>query len=226
MRLTLMWTRIRSFFSVIAIAGSKPQLGFDVIKSEVEAVLQLDLKTDASRTSNAESVSSILRHLDEEIENVRQQAAGYPDNPISALVWMNGTGYGNLACAFTHHFRKAGWLEREETASALWVKATLAICSHYHHLVGPAMLANAACHDRLGNIEWSTQLYGGIVKDFAFIVADYLSQIDAPSAEDRAAIASLKAAADKLLSRDVKDGIDLETLRSHATTVLGRFGAA
>lgn len=228
-----MWKLIRSFFGgtptgdkpqAVPQMSQKPQMNFDTIKSEVEGILKLDLTSEAARESNGELVLSALRHLDTEVESVRQQANGYPANPISALVWMNGAGYGNLACALTQHFRNAGWLKREENASALWAKATLAVCSHYHHMVGPAMLANADCHDRLGNADRATQMYGGVVKDFAFIAANWLNETDAPSDDDRLAIESLQTATERLLSRGVAelDGIDLVSLQSQTKTILSR----
>lgn len=218
-----MWKQIRSFFGGAA-ADDKPELDFDTIKSEVEGILKLDLASESARKAHNELVLDVLRHLDAEIEDIRQQANGYPANPISALVWINGAGYGNLACALTHHFRNAGWLKREENASALWAKATLAVCSHYHHMVGPAMLANADCHDRLGNAERATPMYGGVVKDFAFIAEDWLNETEAPGDDDRLALESLQTATERLLSRDTRecDGIDLVLLQSQVADILSR----
>ena len=228
-----MWKLIRSFFGGAPI-GAKPQtkpsisdephLDFDTIKAEVEGILKLDFSSEASRELNGDLVLNVLRHLDAEVENIRQQANGYPANPISALAWMNGAGYGNLACALTHHFRSAGWQKREENASALWAKATLAVCSHYHHMVGPAMLANAECHDRLGNAERATQMYGGVVKDFAFISDDWIHEAESPSDDDRVALESLQTAAERLLSRGITDldGIKLAALQSQVQDVLSR----
>jgi hypothetical protein len=199
-------------------------MDFDALKSEVEQVLALDLSSDKSREEHGEFVLKVLRQLDAEIVNIRQQANGYPANPISALVWMNGAGYGNLACALTEHFHNAGWLKREENASALWAEVTLAVCSHYHHLVGPAMLANADCHDRLGNADRATEMYSGVVKDFAFIADDWANESDSPHDEDRLALESLQTAVDRLLTRGVSDldGIDLASIQAQTGAVLLR----
>jgi hypothetical protein len=206
------------------VASSEPALDFETIKSEVESILRLDLASDAAREANGDLVLNVLRHLDADIERVGRQANGYPANPISALVWMNGAGYGNLACALTHHFREAGWLKREENASALWAKATLAVCSHYHHMVGPAMLANADCHDRLANAARATQMYSGVVKDFAFLADDWLSETESPGDEDRLALESLQTATERLLSRGILelDGIQLPVLQSQISQILSR----
>lgn len=204
--------------------SSAAQKDFDVIKSEVDQILGLDLLSDSSREEHGEAVLNVLRRLDKEIESVRKQANGYPENPVSALVWMNGAGYGNLACALTGHFKKAGWLKLEENASALWAKATLAVCSHYPHMVGPAMLANADCHDRLGSADRATAMYGGIVKDFAFIAYDWVNETDSPHEEDRIALESLQTAVERLLIRGINDldGIDLLSIQRQTETILKR----
>lgn len=201
-------------------------MDFESIKAEVEGIIRLDLVSEAAREANGDRVLDVLRHLDSEIESVRQQANGYPANHISALVWMNGAGYGNLARALTQHFQNAGWLKREENASALWAKATLAVCSHYHHMVGPAMIANADCHDRLGNTSCATQMYGGVVQDFAFIADELLHEGEPPSDEDRGALEPLNIAAKRLLSRgiDAVGGIDVPSLRSKISKILSPSG--
>lgn len=228
-----MWKLIRSFLGgaptdarpqTSPSSSERPHVDYETIKAEVEGILRLDLSSEAARDSNGDLVLSVLQHLDAEVENIRQQANGYPANPISGLVWLNGAGYGNLASALTHHFRNAGWLKREEHASALWAKATLAVCSHYHHMVGPAMLANAACHDRLGNTERATQMYGGVVKDFASIAHEWIDEAESPSDENRVALESLQMATERLLSRGITDldGIDLPALNSQVQDVLSR----
>ncbi len=217
-----MWNWIRSLFIGPTPSGSS--VDFESLKSEVEQLLRLDLVSDAAREANDERVLNVLRRLDAEIENVSKQANGYPANPISAHVWMNGAGYGNLACALTEHFRAAGWLKREENASALWAKAILAVCSHYHHMVGPAMIANADCHDRLENTARASQMYGGVVKDFVCIADNYLNESEPPNEEDRIALESQQTATERLLSRGTHelDGIDLSKLQSKVSNILSR----
>jgi len=218
-----MWKQIRSWFGG-GEAADKPANEFDAIKSEVEQILRLDLAAESAREAHDEAVFAVIKRLDAAIEQVRQQADGYPEKPISAAVWMNGVGYANLACALTQHFKQAGWLKREENASVLWAKATLAVCSHYHHMVGPAMLANADCHDRLGNTERATEMYSGVVKDFAFLVEGYLADDDPPTDDSRAALESLRTAIDRLLSRgnSERGGIDLNLLQAQTESVLLR----
>ncbi len=197
---------------------------FESVQSDVKQVLQLELSSEESREEHGAFVSNTLRALDTEIEDIRRQANGYPENPISALVWMNGAGYGNLASALTHHFRDAGWLEREEHASSMWAKATLAVCSHYHHMVGPAMLANADCHERLGNTERAKHMYGAVIDDFMIIAQGWADETGPPNDEDRLALESLQTAALRLLSRGVHDldGVDVQAIQRQVDSILSR----
>ncbi len=219
----MMWKQIRSLFGRKSTGGGS-QLDFDVTRSDVESVLALNLATETDREKHSEQVLNTLKRLDAEIETIRQRANGYPAGPISADVWLNGAGYANLTCALTQHFKKAGWLKREENASALWAKATLAVCSHYHHMVGPAMVANADCHERLGDSERASQMYSGVVKDFAFLLDDWDDESDAPSDDDRLAIESLKIATDRLLAGGTNqlDSISLVNTQSRAESILSR----
>ena len=175
-------------------------------------MLQLDLRAKESREEHAEMVLSVLRKLEREIKAVRRQ--DYPENPVSGIVLINGMGCVDLASALAYHFRAAGWLECEENASALWVKAALAAFSHYHHVVGPAMLANADCHERLGHTEHAMHMYIAVLGDFAFIVEEWSDESGPPNEESRVALESLRAAALRLLSNGIHEfeGGDVQTI--------------
>jgi hypothetical protein len=191
---------------------------FDATKLDVESIIKLDLSTDAARAEHGELVLRTLKRLDAEIHTVQQRANGYPSNPISADVWLSGAGYGNLASELTRHFKNAGWLQREEIASSLWAKATLAVCSHYHHMVGPAMLASADCQDRLGNTERSWPMYAAVVRDFAFLLDDWDNEIEGPMEDDRLAIESLLTATERLLARGTTQLDDINLVQIQLRT--------
>jgi hypothetical protein len=230
-----MWNRLRNFFSIKSQSDKSqsdniPMSEFDSLKAQVTEILNLDLSSEPSRKQYSEQVFSTLQQLNTEIEKIRQLANGYPANPISASIWFSGAGYSNLAHALTEHFRAAGWLKREETASALWAKATLAVNSHYHHLVGPAMLANADCQERLGNVERAANIYVSVVKDFIFLIDDWMSETVAPIDEERIALSSLDTAVSRLLFLGEKDIetidyteiIDLNNVHSKLERILSR----
>jgi hypothetical protein len=235
-----MWNRLRNFFysksqvdetkAENAHADTFDMSKFDELKAQVNEILKLNLSNEETRQKYGEQVFRTVQQLSTEIEKVRQSANGYPANPTSASIWFLGLGYSNLACALTEHFKIAGWLKREENASALWAKATLAVNSHYHHLVGTAMLANADCQERLGNVEHATNIYISVVKDFVFLVDDWVSETVAPVDEERIALSSLNTAVTRLLSLGEKDMetidytemIDLNNVHSKLESILSR----
>lgn len=203
----------------------KPKPAFnDETKAQVEAILKLDFSTEASRKEHSKRVMDLLNRMLDEITTVEKRANGYPHNPISADVWLAGVGYGNLAYALTEHFKKAGWLKREENASALWAKAVLSTCGHYHHMVGPAMIANADCNDRLGNTDRSTELYESVVSDFVCLLEDEPEGTQELNEDEISALKALETATDRLLARGkvkVKD-IDLSSIQRRLKIVLKR----
>lgn len=227
-----MWRWIRRFIrageDAVGEANDAQRSGgtraFEEIRAAVERILWLELSTEAARREQEEFTRNILLRLDREIESVRQRAEGYPAKPMAGDVWFAGAGYSGLARDLAAHFKRARWLEREEPASTLWAKATLAVCAHYPHLVGPAMLASADCHDRLGNWDRARELYASVVKDFAVLLEDRDDETDRLTDEDRIAIESLKVATDRLLARGEMqiDETDLISLQARAGELLER----
>jgi hypothetical protein len=170
-------------------------------RAETEKFLQIDFSSGATRDAHTALVYSTLDQIDSEIG--------------TGMNWIEGAGYSELAHALTIHFRNAGWLKGENRASALWAKSTLAVCSHYHHLVGPPMIAHADCQERLGNSDQAAQLYGCVVKDFALIANEWKKDRGFPSNDEKIALKSLKTAIERLLSNDITtvDNIDLKSLK-------------
>ena len=216
-----MWNAFKSLFARFRDRGDSDPV-FDEVRALVDELLAQDFGDPAERRSKDENVIAVLERLGKEIETIKEQASGYyPDGTISAQVWLNGAGYANLSRKLTLHFRKAGWLAREENASALWARSTLAVCSHYHHMVGPAMLANADCQERLGHADRAAQMYRAVVADFEFLLDE--ERADVPLDEDeRTAIESLRTALRRLLEigTGLKDRERLEALLASAQAVL------
>lgn len=214
-----MWKWIRQLLKTTPAADD-----FGRVKSAVEEILGLDLSTREAQNKHLRLVSSAFELLGSAISGVRKSANGYPSQPISAAVWINGAGLGQLSYALTQHLKNAGWLAQEERASALWAQATLAVCSHYHHLVGPAMLSNADCQERLGNKERASQLYASVAADFAFLVEDWFNENESPPEEELIAIKSLQTATRRLLALGTAniEPLNLNQIEHHASCILER----
>jgi enamine deaminase RidA (YjgF/YER057c/UK114 family) len=196
----------------------------DQIKPKIEQILAMDLRTERVRQEKAEFVYQTLCEMAAEIEKVCKAAGDYPEGVISGDVWLTGADYASHAQALTQHFAENGWLKHEANASSLWVQATLAVCSHYHDLVGPAMNASADCSRRLGDIDRAVEMWTAVVKDFAFLLDGYDNGPEGTEDEDRVAIESLRESCLALQATGMKtvDSCKLGKLVSKADEILSR----
>ncbi|MEM7558833.1 MAG: hypothetical protein AAF394_06890, partial [Planctomycetota bacterium] len=182
--------------------------------------LAMDRRSEEAREENAEFVLETLKEIQADIGKVEEAAGDYPSEVISGGAWMAGAEYATHAKALTSHFAEQGWLKHEANASGLWVRATLAVCSHYHHMVGPAMIASADCCWRLGETETAIGMWTGVVLDFAFLL-DNCDDIDE---EQWSAVESLREACFRLQTsgKDCVDSISLGKIISEADSALSK----
>ena len=203
-------------------AGS--EFEFDRLKPKIERILATDLRTEEARQASAKFVFETLSEMNADIEKVSDAAGDYPDGVISGDVWITGADYASCAESLTHHFAKSGWLKHEANASWLWVQATLAVCSHYHDMVGPAMNAAADCCRRVGDIERAIQMWSGVVMDFASLLDGYDDDPEGIYESERVAIESLREACVALQASGhaTVDSFDLDELIVKADGILAR----
>ena len=204
-----------------------PVLAFDNARPEVEAFLKLDISSAKADSEKGEQAKSVMKKMAIDIDQIERAARGNPENAIDTGLWLSGSGYGNLAQELTDRFRESGWLDHEQFASALWARSTLAVNATFHHLVGPAMLANADCQQRLGNTDRATYIYTSVFKDFVFLIATWQQNPAAPDGDDKAAIECLRTAIEKLtaLGNSEVEGTDLKTTGEHVLQILERSGS-
>lgn len=203
---------------------ASPAFAIDQIKPKIERILAMDLRTEGARQEQSEFVYQTLCEMAAEIEKVCEAAGDYPEGMISGDVWITGADYASHAQALTQHFAENGWLKNEANASSLWVQATIAVCSHYHDLVGPAMNANADCSRRLGDVDRAVKLWTAVVKDFSFLLDGYDQDTGGPEEEARVAIESLRESclALQAAGKRTVNSIKLGKLVSKADEILSR----
>ena len=176
-------------------------------------ILERDLSASGQREANTEMVYKFLNKLDQRI--ARLNGFSYLETPGNAACWRDGVSYAEMAQILAQHLHNASWLKQEEIATALWAKATLQLQSHYHHVVGPAMIAWGNCHERLGNAGRAKQIYAVVIADFAWIADKWKSNM-AFSENNLSALRCLKVALEKTLSirTSVENASQLTTLLS------------
>jgi hypothetical protein len=200
---------------------------FDTIKVSVEEILTFDLNTQEAFDTHTIQIFNTLKQLEAAIEDIAQRANNYPQNTIMGDGWMDGYGYASLARALTLHLQAQGTnkcLPYEGHASVSWLRATLAVCSHYRNLVGPAMITHASYHERTDNHPHALLMYTAVVKDFVCLLESWVDSADVPNEDDRIALESLKIAVEKLLSSGTSqvDEFDLTAVKTQVDAILLR----
>lgn len=194
----------------------------DAVKNSMQAFAHLPAETPELELR--ERALAALRELHRECVRVRESANDYPANPITADVWLDGALLGPLAEGLAGLLRQRGLTDLEEQAHTLRCMAILAVQSHYHHLVGPAMLARAECNERLGKNELAVGIYQAVRADFSWLVDEWSGTEEAPGADDRCSLECLAQAVAGLLRHRPAGGDlrELETLREDCERLLAR----
>lgn len=175
------------------------------IKSLLETILNMN---EAELEENKEKLNQCLVLMGKEVKRVRSQANGYPNNTISGDVWFDGAALANYGEVLAHFLSDKDFLEEQSKATNLWTGAVLSVCPHYHHLVGPAMIANASINERMGNLEYSKSAYSAVLQDFECIL-EYAEEDEfKPEGEDLVALNSLEFACNKLVELGEISGVN------------------
>jgi hypothetical protein len=178
----------------------------------VSNLLQLLEKKDTDADELKDIAMQTLNFLWDQTNLLADLAGGYPrKGGIRADVWSDGVELAQLGKSLGEAFRGLGMTELEEIATSIWTKATLQVQSHYHHIVGPAMLANADCNERLGRRARAADLYEAIIGDFRWLVDEWESEVEAPSEQDALSLEVLSTA----LKRRASLGGDADAIEVH-----------
>lgn len=164
------------------------------IKESIKAQLSID-----PNELDIEEVQQLLNQMSDVVEQIKISANNYPDNPISAEVWMDGAAMIHNAQVLTDYLHRAEFIELEAIAAQIWANVTLAVCGHYRHMVGPAMIANAKIAERMGNMDFAMQAYTAVLKDFLTVLEECEEHGYIPEDEEAIAMDSLKEAAGSLV---------------------------
>jgi hypothetical protein len=198
----------------------------DAARSAIDGFARLPAKTPEPELR--ESAMQALKALQCECLRVRENAKDYPANPIIADVWLEGAVLGVMAEGLAALLNQRGLTDLEEKAHTLRCMAVLAVQSHYHHIVGPAMLARAECNERLGNAQLAGQICQAVVADLTQIVDEWAGTGEAPTDVDRISLECLLRAVEGVL-RLRPAGTDLramEDLHLRCAGVLARESRA
>jgi hypothetical protein len=194
-----MFKKIKSLFV-------KPQVSkIGDIKSFMQEIMDFD---ESALLNERAKLVNCLELMENEVKRVRSQANGYPRSTISGDVWFDGFSLASMGEALANHLSDKDFLEEQSVATNIWTGAVLSVCSHYHHMVGPAMIANASINEKTGNINYSKTAYGAVLNDFECIL-EYAEEYEyRPEGEDLVALQALQTACEKLVQLRELSGVN------------------
>jgi len=127
-------------------------------------------------------------------DDVREASNGYPENSISALVWMGGFSIRQWCNALANYFNKKEDNANFANAVIQKAKITCSIMNHYPYEVGPDMLAAVSASENIGEAGLAKSFNNAVINDFKNIVTNIRSYPEEVTAEDIICIESLKTA--------------------------------
>lgn len=119
--------------------------------------------------------------------------------PDTGINWLEGVGIANCAAKITDYLEDKDEIEFQDRSARVWASVVLAVCSHYHHMVGPAMVANIKIAKKKGDIERVKEICHAVKQDFQLILQRYEALSEKPDneEEDYISLKSLEFAADQ-----------------------------
>ncbi len=151
---------------------------------------------------------------------IEEEAGDYPNESISGLVWMDGAAVTEWAYFMAEYFNRKLDKERELQMLFIRAKVTNSVMSHYHHLVGPAMvdLGFSCLENNLP--EKAEEFFNAVILDFEWLIEEYINSKTRPENEDSVALDSLKKAYEGMLRIRKDKGIksklnDIDRLNLH-----------
>lgn len=121
--------------------------------------------------------------------------------------WLEGAEIGNCGSLLTEYLEGKDLLDFQERSANVWGSAILSVCAHYHHMVGPAMVANAKISEKRGNINRVKEICIAVIKDFETILESCERLKKRPSKNDElhVSLESLDYALNKIIELGNKD---------------------
>ncbi len=127
--------------------------------------------------------------------------------------FFEGVGLANCGQVVTNYLEGKDLIEYQARSAWVWAKATLHACGHYHHMVGPAMIANAKIAEKRGNTQRVREICRAVFQDF-IVPLEYCERSEYRISEDDEeyeTIRSLEYAVDMLITLDAANAEYLDT---------------
>jgi hypothetical protein len=199
-----------------------------VADSVSAAIAALDA-SDGDGPAARQLAETALRQLGVKGGRLREQAEEESDagGGRSGALYLGAVQLAELCEALAPRLRARGLLREERSACSMRAALVTRVQGHYPHLVGPAMLAEADCLERLGERDEARQRYAAVTRDFAWLVDEYADD-ETLHAESRTELESLLRAIERYqaLGGPPLEGLDAAALAARTQAMLARPTAA
>jgi hypothetical protein len=198
----------------------------DVEETKTAAMAVID-RFDGGGMSDDEfgdAARNALRRIGDDVELMKELMKGLPEGAMRGDVWVGGVVLASLARGLAERLRERELGVVEELGWRLHAHVTCHVQGHYHHLVGPAMLAHADCLERLAKTTEALDDYRAVIYDFVGLVEEYAAEEGPLFDEQRTAIESLKTALERhvALGGAPLERIDIAAAQSRIASLLQR----
>jgi len=189
------------------------------VEQLIERVSTIVESNDEQLLEDVTQIEVFLNDLQVEVGSVKKKAKGV----MRGDIYFNGVALLDISQAISHRLENIdGFEQHYSKATGLWITSVLSIASHYHHLVGPAMIANGNAKEKIHNLEYSKKTYRAVVSDFTVILERAKNEEYRPFQEDLVSIECLDMAVQKLISFEVKEAPALKELSGIIASVLAK----
>jgi|GEM_PF-1612526 len=209
-------SRIKAFFS--GKKNKKPLLTSSVSKAEslVNKLLEKNAEELKTEVSDLDDCLILLEHEVLRIQKLSKKSARRGD------VYFDGAALSEICRTLAIHLADKNLISQEAKVTNLWTGAVLSVNAHYHHLVGPAMIANAKISERTNNLEYAKKAYDAVIQDFRGIL-DYVQDDEyRPCDEELISIESLNEAVCRLIKIESSRSKELLELKDRISSVLSK----
>ncbi|WP_353777681.1 hypothetical protein [Winogradskyella sp. 3972H.M.0a.05] len=172
-----------------------------------------------------DDIKQLIRTISKVLQTVKKQANGYPNNSINAKVWMDGFGLIENTKSLYEYFRTTAMDSETERFADLWAESTLSVCSHYHHMVGPSMIAAAEMKEKSGDTRTALVYYNAVIKDFQSFT-EFNFDEKPPNNDEIAALKSLNIALKNCLKLNNNENLEHLDLLTKTHGILEKFSKA
>ena len=180
------------------------------LKAQVEGFVVL---SDYELEEEIDDIRTCLSYMEDQSIRIKKDSNGYPNTAIDTGVWMDGYLLINYSEAIAFFLSDKPYVNEEARATKIWSDTVFSVCSHYHHFVGPAMIASASVAIKQGDLEYAKKAYSAVITDFLGVLESVEKEQEYPNKDDEISLDSLRLAVQGKLSGPDSDE-EISTLTS------------